>query len=438
MSFRQKLSIAGLALTVALGGSQALADQELFAELEQQAQSVRELDLLTPLNVTVISRDEMRQQQLESMEEEMPVDEVADWNAVLTFLGYIEPGVDMMEIYNAFTSEQVLGYYDPETQDLVVISTNDEGWNVTDKTTFVHETVHALQDQHFDLDAVYFGDDIDTDDRYFARLSLIEGDATVAEMIYLVDNDLIEQAIKELESVEMPSTDGVPFFFLETMYFPYTSGADFVTTLWREGGWDMVNEAWASPPNTSEQILHPEKYLAGEDALPVAIADPLLTFGDDWRELEYNENGEFGTRIFLESNGADTDDATAAAEGWGGDATYIVTNDDEIAMVWTLAWDSEEDAIEFYDTLIATETERLNATTGEQTDSMTRFSAEGRVGEVHRDGDVVTYYLAETDASLAMMVESQVGAEVQPQATPEPAATPSTPAAKVVFWTRES
>src|SRR5690606_28973112 len=104
---------------------------------------------------------------------------------------------DIYEIYNSFVSEQVLGTYDPETKQLIVISTNTEEWNATDKTTFVHETVHALQDQHFDIMSLYGEETLVTDDSFYAVRSLIEGDASVAELIYIIENGLIEQILEE-------------------------------------------------------------------------------------------------------------------------------------------------------------------------------------------------------------------------------------------------
>lgn len=437
MLLRHKIAGIGLSFSLMIGGTQALANnQEMFTELEQEAQSVRELELLEPLDISVKSRDELRQETLDSMEDDFPAADSADWNQVLIFLGYIEEDDNIVEIYTGLLGDQVLGYYDPTTGELVVVSTSEDEWGATDKTTFVHETVHALQDQHYDLISIQGPEEDYTDDLYFARTSMIEGDATTAETIYIVQNDLIEQIIEESEGMDSSAVEDAPFFLTESLYFPYITGAEFIMYFWTDGGWEAVDAVWQDPPTTSEQIIHPEKYEAGETAIPVAIADPLGTFGDEWRLLEYNENGELGTRIFLQNGGASERQATVASEGWGGDATYIITNDNETAMVWTSAWDTEDDAVEYFDTLTETEVERLGATRDDVNDSTVTFSADGWVGEIYRDREVVTYYLTQSDDAMVQMSDSQVGAEV-PVASPESDASPEATPAAVAFWVRE-
>ena len=438
MSFRRKLVTASLALSIAIGGSQALANQELFTELEQSAQSARQLELLEPLDVAVVTREEHRETQVEAIEDEVNAEGAEDWNKLLIFLGFIDEGENINEIYSGFISEQVLGTYDPETKQLVVISTNTDEWNATDKTTFVHETVHALQDQNFDIMSVYDDETALTDDRFYAARSLIEGDASVAEMIYIIENDMIDQILEEYENTDLPSTDAIPFFLLETMAFYYDEGAMFVMGIWQEGGWDAVNEAWENPPTTSEQIIHPEKYHDGEGAIPVAITDPQPLFGDDWRIIEDNEWGELGTRVYLENGGASGNSASDAAQGWGGDGVYVITNDEESAMVWTTAWDTEDDAVEFVETLIEAEATRLGVDTEDVDEYTTLLSGDGWFGEIHREGENVTYYLTETEESMDLMIESQVVAEVQPDSSPASEATPATPVSSIAFWLRES
>lgn len=438
MSLRKKIVAASLAFSIAVGGSQALANQELFAELEEAAQSVRQLELKEPLDVEVVTREEHREAQLQDIEDEVNAEGAADWNSLLIFLGFIGEDEDINEIYSGFMSEQVLGTYDPETKQLIVISTNTDEWNATDKTTFVHETVHALQDQNFDIMSVYGDESLLTDDSFYASRSLIEGDASVAEVIYIIENDLLDQILEEYENSDIPSTDEVPFFLMETMSFYYDEGAMFVMNIWQEGGWDAVNDVWENPPTTSEQIIHPEKYNSGEGAIPVAIADPQPLFGDDWRIVEDNAWGELGTRVFLENGGVSSRSADNAAEGWGGDGVYVITNDDETAMVWTTAWDSEDDATEFVETLTESESTRLDLEVDEADTDTTYLSGDGWFAEIHRDGENVTYYLTETEESMTLMIESQGDAEVQPVGSPAPESTPATPVANVAFWIRES
>lgn len=439
MKLRRKIAGVTLALAVALGGSQALANQELFAELEQAAQQVRQLELLEPIDVEVVTREEHRAAQIESLEEDIETEGADDWNVLLIFLGYIGEDDDIYDIYNGFVSEQVLGTYDPESKQLIVISTNTDEWNAIDRTTFVHETVHALQDQHFDIMSLYGDETLVTDDSFYAIRSLIEGDASVAELIYILENDLIEQILEDYEGMDSSSADEVPFFLLETMTFFYDEGATFVSAFWQEGGWDAVNAVWANPPTTSEQIIHPEKYREGEGAISVKIADPQPHFGDDWRIIEDNAWGELGTRVFLENSGASSRTASSASRGWGGDAVYVVTNDEESAMVWSTAWDSEDDAVEFFETLTEAEAERLGVDAVQIDENSVALTGNGWFGQIERDGEAVTYYLAQSESSMTMMIESQVDAGIQEVATPMVGSLEASPVSNsVTFWVRES
>ena len=66
----------------------------------------------------------------------------------------------------------------PGRQDLYVVSRTG-AIGVVEKSTFSHEYTHALQDQNFDLGSLKL-DEIGQGDRSFARLALVEGDATLS------------------------------------------------------------------------------------------------------------------------------------------------------------------------------------------------------------------------------------------------------------------
>src|SRR5690606_29093849 len=119
--------------------------------------------------------------------------------------GFIEPGTNIADLQSEILGEQVAGYYDPETSAMVVVSSNEnEELSANDELTFAHEVVHALQDQHFDLMAIQGDLDLLTDDEYLAINAMIEGDATVAQVLYMIDNPgllrSVEDELAEYES----------------------------------------------------------------------------------------------------------------------------------------------------------------------------------------------------------------------------------------------
>jgi hypothetical protein len=74
--------------------------------------------------------------------------------------------------------------------------------------------------------------------------------------------------------------------------FPYRDGLAFVVDLYRAGGFALVDQAYARPPQTTEHILHPEKYLA--DERPRAIAELEAPAG--WKVEGKHTLGELRTR----------------------------------------------------------------------------------------------------------------------------------------------
>jgi hypothetical protein len=218
----------------------------------------------------------------------------------------------------------------------------------------VEEFSHALQDRHFDLRALgldYTGSTLEYADSLWALSALIEGDAELVQEQYMeeyltpAERDLLEAAYA---NDSYSGLSYMPRAVREALLFPYTYGRDFVAALFQRGGWEAVNAAYAEPPISSEQILHPEAYLAGEQPVPISL--PALTdvLGDDWSAVYNGPAGEFFVSLYL---GAliDADDAADAAEGWGGDrvVAYQDEQNDQVVLLLHTVWDSVREATEF-------------------------------------------------------------------------------------------
>jgi hypothetical protein len=147
---------------------------------------------------------------------------------------------------------------------------------------------------------------------------------------------------------ESPIFDNAPPVFANDLIFPYTSGYEFMQTLYNQGGFDAIDEAWANPPQSTEQILHPDRYFAGDMPQLVSVAPLTDTLGTGWRQLDQDVFGEFYLRQYLEQQLPATQ-VDSAASGWGGDQYAVYWNEDagELVMVLRLAWDSAQDGEEF-------------------------------------------------------------------------------------------
>jgi hypothetical protein len=144
-----------------------------------------------------------------------------------------------------------------------------------------------------------------------------------------------------------PLFDKAPAFLKETLLFPYLGGLSFIESLHRHTPWSRINEVFKDPPESTEQVLHPEKYLAHEKPIKVTPA-PLPSLGAR-KELRRDVIGELEWKILFASK-LPEEIAEKAAAGWGGDRLVAYSDpahpDAPPAIVTRSVWDSETDAKE--------------------------------------------------------------------------------------------
>ena len=126
-------------------------------------------------------------------------------------------------------------------------------------------------------------------------------------------------------------------------WFPYRYGVKFVEKLYEMGGWEAVDKAYENIANTTEQVMHPEKYFTKEEAQKVETP----SISGDWKLTKTERFGEYFILVML-NNWIPEKEAEEAAEGWGGDYLSYSELDDEYFFTWNISWDSNEDAHEFY------------------------------------------------------------------------------------------
>jgi hypothetical protein len=307
-----------------------------------------------------LTEEEVRQRTLNDFNEDTTPEEWSDSERTLAALGLLPPNYDLYSILLRLYSEGVAGFYDPDTKELVVVS-EEGGLNAYEKVTFAHEYNHALQDQNYDVRGMGFSDEgWETDsERAAAVLALLEGDSSLLEEQYQETLSPAEQDEYDqiLNDFDVSIYGELPRYLLLDFIFPYDQGLAFVRRYYDEGGWARVDEVWQNPPVSTEHILHPERYEAGD--LPLLVERPPLTetleaLQTGWREIESSVLGEWYTYLLL-SQGDDEDarlserTAARAAEGWGGDGYVAFYNEaeDETVLALHWVWDTQADADEF-------------------------------------------------------------------------------------------
>ena len=316
--------------------------EEALAALEADAADIRDLPPADIGPAEFISRDELEQRLAEEFAEEYTDDEIAADNALYHALGLLAPDQDFAALQLQLLSSQVIGYYDDASQTMVVVA--DAGLSPETKVVYVHEYVHALQDAAFGLDSLNL-DAAGDDDGAFARVSLREGDATTAMVLWAYQN-LSAQEILGISQTPLPDTTGVPAWMVRQLGFPYLEGTDFSSQLFQRGGFAGVDEAWADPPLSTEQVIHFETYVANEAPLEIAGIEAPAPGMEILRETTF---GEAMIGIWLGALGVSQSDADVAAGGWGGDRITVVasTSGEDVAIVLRSAWDTPLDATEF-------------------------------------------------------------------------------------------
>jgi hypothetical protein len=217
-----------------------------------------------------------------------------------------------------------------------------------------HELRHALQDQYADVHAAIPMSVGDYDDRRLAYLSVLEGDATLVMERFLAHRLQGTGLGESLGEVAWPTPPipGVPAVVRDQLVLPYVAGRDFARAVFERGGWDALRAAWSTPPRSTEQILHPEKFFSGE--APRRVALPYAPPGG--RLLAEGVLGEMLARTLLGSpeqaplpdwKGPASGQVDAAAAGWAGDAFRAWDLKGRTLLVWRSEWDRAEDAREF-------------------------------------------------------------------------------------------
>ncbi len=321
----------------------------VYAEINLQVQGIRGLQEKKPVVPTILSPDELSEVIRTTFDQDYPPAQVAADERLYKGLGLISDDADLEAIFVDLLESQVAGLYDPAAEKLYVVS-KEGGVGPVEQVYYSHEYDHALQDQHFDLEAVTEGLE-DQTDRLLARQSLVEGDAYMLMTVWLQEHLTADEIAQVFEASSDPALqaalDRIPQIVQAQILFSAFQGTVFVQQMQLAGGWEAVDAAFGKLPESTEQILHPDKYDSGEAPVVVDLPDDLATgMGAGWSLVQENTMGEHQTGIWL---GAPTvAAATDGAAGWGGDRIAVLAGPDGAwAIAWHTVWDTAGDAEEF-------------------------------------------------------------------------------------------
>ncbi|HEV7683242.1 MAG TPA: hypothetical protein VGO68_14025 [Pyrinomonadaceae bacterium] len=380
-------------------------------EVLKETSEIRELTILRPVPSGAQSRAEIERMLIKNLNDDMTGAEMHATEVSLRKFGLAPRDFEYRPFIIKLLTEQVAGYYDPKARQFYLADWLElEG----QKPVMAHELTHALQDQHFNLRRFEKWPKGDADAELAAH-ALVEGDATLAMMLYLARNPLAGLAFSRslTTGVATEQYDQAPRAMRESLIFPYMQGSEWARQLYKRGGWTAVSNAFTRLPLSSEQILHPEKYFTYERPIQVTLPDvtnllngkersaisnqqsanskpptggttdrgtgtagvppasvtkhssrslpgrrplptahrPLPAVG--WHRVDSDVNGEWTYYLILDQFLAAPDESKRATAGWAGDryALYEGPNG-EVFLAQVAVWDTENDAREFFDAYV--------------------------------------------------------------------------------------
>jgi hypothetical protein len=339
----------GLCVVVAVGGgcrerAQAVQSEasvrEMVQQLRRQAERVTGLQYKHDVTVLLRSRDRVRDYVIHKFDEDLPPAELAGATAAYKLFGLIPDSLDLRRTMIDLLTEQVAGYYDPDSGALFIPADRDDRLGM--RVVISHELIHALQDQYLPLDSII--NQSRQNDRRSAAQAILEGQATFYQIPMLMPEQRPEtlpphwfwrqRAVMAQQQALMPEFSSAPLWLRESLIFPYLGGADFV-------GWFVRTHPGSEPfgaamPVSTEQILHPERYAAGDEPVGLAFTGPSVD------TVRYEDGlGEFEIGLLFTQLLHDSSESRgpAYATGWGGDR-FRVYGPEADALVWYSVWDN--------------------------------------------------------------------------------------------------
>ncbi|HWO00047.1 MAG TPA: hypothetical protein VNS63_12350 [Blastocatellia bacterium] len=416
-------SLFATSINAALQGAASLKrpDTAALAAAEDILKTVsrlRALDIKENVKSGYKTKDEIEQSVIHDLDEKTPAAEFEASQKTLVKLGLISRDFRLRDYVVQLLREQVAGYYEPKTKEFYLAA-----WLPLEdqKRVIAHELVHALQDQHFDLKRFEDWPKGDSDAELAAH-ALVEGEATVVMIQYDFEQSGLRLDLARLgaladglldqnddnDAKNYPVLARAPRVLKENLQFPYLYGAGFVAAVLRDRSWQALDKSYRSLPGSTEQIMHPEKFLSRDNPVKIDFGDVVGALGKNWKQADDDVNGEFGFQVVL-AEFIPKSAARRAAAGWGGDRYALFENKATRATVLVeyTTWDSANDAKEFFDAYSDRIEKRYKTGRPSDVSSKPRVyeTGEGLASIELRDKDVVVIEGAQNAEQLSRVSE---------------------------------
>ncbi len=389
-------------------------DRRIVLEIQRTVEELRGLRAKQPLEMSYLTDAILNR--LIDREIRDRGDAFRGWELFMKHVGLVPREMNVEGFLRALYSEQVAGLYDDETKKLYL----SEKFDITktfSRVFLAHEICHALQDQHFNLTSSPIRLKTN-DDRALAAAAVAEGDGMMLMAQYMAEQRSLRMLLElpGLMRIDQKMLSSAPSFFSQTLLFPYLYGNEFMRKCMEKWGSQGRNRPFRFFPASTEQILHPEKYIGPNEDRPTeidlarALSRRLIPRTNRYE----NVGGEFGIRCLL-ADRLSQREAERAAAGWDGDALVFGGRlDGPYVLAWLSVWDSEKDAEEFAEALKRFfQKQRKALKASEETDSALWMSDKQGEIAIVRDGERVACVHADTRERAERVLRATRAVKVQ-------------------------
>lgn len=302
------------------------------------------LQFKSPPRSAMRTREQVRTYLLRKLDEELPASKLEGLETAYRLFGMLPDTLDLRPMLLELYTEQVAGYYDPDSAMLFGVTGADP---TQLRVVVAHEMVHALQGERMPLDSIL--SDKSNNDRLAAAQSILEGQATLGGMKALFPPGMDPTQEPEFWSeyaeqirggqASMPVFARAPLVVREALIFPYLAGAEFMHWWETSPFRDSVPYGPRMPVST-EQVLHPERYARRD--VPVSISFPSAP------DVLYEDVlGESEVQVLMAQLAGASEVRDKSPVGWGGDRYRVYRTPAGAALVWYVVWDEKGAADRF-------------------------------------------------------------------------------------------
>src|SRR5437870_1626121 len=350
-------ALRALAAVCLLAAGAAQDRREIFLQIDRSLQDLAAISGMKakkPIRYDLITKDKVNEFLKDRVKESIKPEEVRAEEITLKKIGFVPADFNLEKSTVDLLTEQAAAFYDYHKKKLFL---TDWAPSAMQESALVHELAHALADQNFHLER-FIRQGGKSDDSELARMAVMEGQAT-----WLMTEALARRAGQSISSnrslldvmsggaesgsSQFPVFNSVPLYLRETLVFPYTEGARFQHAVYEKMGKAAFAELFRRPPDTTQQILHPQKYF--DHVQPATPAFPPIAPGKGFKDLSEGMLGELDHAILIRQYGT-SQQADSIAPHWKGGRYFLIENKSQSRVIlrYVSQWDSPDIARDFF------------------------------------------------------------------------------------------